>query len=161
MPNVNTILTEFRVALIAAGLVRAASDDSAPMAARPPMVIMPVDGAPAPGEDEDILDTGLVLSLIHGGDLSEATGYDAAQRRRSVIDIRYRSKLNADLREAMALDASIVSLLIKPETNYGYGFNLGGMFVHQAAIWGGFSPIGSSAGQGFDHVAKFLIEVQR
>lgn len=155
MADVAQVLTAFRAELIAAGLVRRPTDAGA----APPMVIMPAEGAPAPGEAEGIVDTGLILSILHGGNLSEATGYEAAQRRRVVVDVRYRSKINADLRAAMALDVAVINRLIRPATNYGYGFVMGGLFVHAVGVWAGLGPVSSSKGQGFDEVAKYLVEV--
>lgn len=156
--DAGAVLTAFREELIAAGLVRRPSAAGA----QPPAHIEPLEGAVAPGDRSGVEDDGeLVVSLFHSGDLSEATGYDAATRRRTVIDVRYRTPTNAGERRAMALDAGIRGRLIRPETNYGYGFELGtagALWVAQAALWGGLGPISRGAGTGLDLVAKYLIE---
>lgn len=165
MSDVARILAAFREDLIAAGLGRRPSTAGDPEGNPYPFVIEPRDGAPAPGElsDEDFDHAELVVSLFHGGDLAEATGYDAAQRRRATIDVRYRSADNAAMREAMALDAAIRARLFTPARNYGYGFVLGGpespVWVHQAALWGGLGPLGRGREVAYDQVAKYLFEV--
>lgn len=157
MPDNADILTAFREELIEAGLVRRPSEAGAEY----PMHIEPRDGAPAPGEREAVEDHAtLVVSIFASGELGETT-YDAATRRRLVIDVRYRSGSNAALREAMALDAAIRARLIRQATNYGYGFVMGSaapVYVHQAALFGGFGALGRGRDVAFDHVAKWVIE---
>lgn len=157
MPDAGAILTAFREELIAAGLVRRPSDAGA----LPPAHIEPLEGAVAPGDRHGTEnDDELVISLFHSGDLSE-TNYDAALRRRTVIDVRYRTPSNAGERRIMALDAAIRARLISPATNYGYGFIIGTaapLNVYQAALWGGLGPVQRGAGIGLDLLAKYLIE---
>lgn len=159
MPDAAAILTAFREDLIALDLVRRPSDAGA----RPPMHVEPKEGAPGPGEREGIEDDpAVVLSIFNGGELGEGTGYEAALRRRAVVDVRYRAADNAAVRRVFALDAAIRASLVTPARNYGYGFMLGTaapVFVHQAAIWGGLGPLGRGRDVGFDFVAKYLLEV--
>lgn len=159
MADAAEILTAFREDLIELELVRRPSEAGP----RPPMHVEPVEGAPGPGEREGIEDdAGLVVSLFNGGELGEGTGYEAAIRRRQVVDVRYRGKDNAAVRRIFALDAAIRASLVTPARNYGYGFELGTaapVFVHQAAVWGGLGPLGRGRDTGFDFVAKYLLEV--
>lgn len=158
MPDAGAVLTAFREELVAAGLVRRPSEAGA----APPAHIEPLEGAVAPGDraaPEN--DAELVVSIFHSGDLSEPNGYEAAQRRRTVIDVRYRASTNAGERRIMALDGAIRARLINPATNYGYGFVIGTaapLSVYQAALWGGLGLVQRGAGVGLDFVAKYLIE---
>lgn len=172
MPDSSDILTAFREELITAGLVRR------PGVAGPlhPAHIERRGGTPAPGEGEgDEVDPLLVIGIRGSTELAEATGYEAAQRRRLIIDVLYRpsaAKANAQaaVHELMALDAGIRARLFRPETNYGYGFELGGgtpiagggvtapIWTHQAALWGGLGKIGAGPGGTDDHLAKYMIE---
>lgn len=163
MADVNGLLAAFRLELVEAGLVRRASE----LGPAPPMIVEPVDGPPAPGDDlGDGLhgDPELVVTLMHGGEVSPATSYDAALARTYTLDVRYRSRTAPALRRAEALDAAIRDLLIRPETNYGYGFTLAegtpaALFVQAAAVFGGFGPVGRSRAAGYDHVAKYAVAV--
>lgn len=157
------VLSAFREELIALGLGRRPSEPGDPEGAPYPVVIEPVDGAPAPGElaDEDFDHSELIVTLLAGGDLSEATGYEARQRRRAVVDVHYRAIDNAALREVYGIDNAIRLALTAPERNYGYGFELGTdalVYVHQASLWAGLGPI-SRGPAGFHHVAKWMLEV--
>lgn len=165
MADVTAILSAFRVALIDAGLVRRASE--ADPVGKPPMHVEPLEGPPAPGEREGTEnDPELVTSLLHGGDLSEV-GYDAAIQRRAVVDVHYRTvgagvagvSPSAALRKAVELDAAIRNLLIRPETNYGYGFDLGDLRVHQVATWAGFGQVSRSRAAGYHHKASYVVIV--
>ena len=156
MPDDVALLSAFREELIATGLIRRPGDAGAAH----PAHIERQGGTPAPGEGEGAeVDDLLVIGLRASGELAEGTGYEAAQRRRLVIDVLYRVGSSAGVREAMAVDAAIRARLFRPETNYGYGFVLGGpaspAFVHQAALWGGLSLIG---GGSEDRLAKYLLE---
>lgn len=157
MPDQSAILAAFREELVTANLVRKPSSAGA----LPPLHIEPRGGAPAPGEREGIEDdANLVLSLFASGELSE-DNFDAVTRRRLVIDVRYRAASSAAERSAMALDAAIRGLLIRPDTNYGFGFELGSaslIFVHQAALFGGLGPIERGEGLPFTLGAKWMIE---
>lgn len=165
MADVNAVLTAFRAELDAAGLIRRPSTDDA---ARPPMLIEPLEGPPGPGDDlGDGLysDPELVLSLLHSGELTPANGYGAATERVYTLDVRYRSKTAAALRRAEALDAAIRDRLIRSETNYGYGFVLAdatpaALLVTMVGVFGGFGPISRSRAAGYDHVAKYAVGVQ-
>lgn len=164
MADVTAILTAFRAELDAAGLVRRPTTDDA----RPPLVVEPLEGPPGPGDDlGDGLygDPDLVLSLLHSGELAPTNGYGAATERVYTVDVRYRSKTASALRRAEALDAAIRDRLIRPETNYGYGFVLaegaaGALFVTMVGVFGGFGPISRSRAAGYDHVAKYAVGVQ-
>lgn len=159
MTDPTAVLTAFREELIEADLVRRPSAAGA----RPPMHVEPIEGAVGPGDREGVEDDAeLVVSIFAGGDLAEADGYDAATRRRTTIDVRYRSASSSALRRAFALDAAIRGRLIRPETNYGYGFELGSaapVWAQAVGVWGGLGPLGRGKGVGFDHVAKYLVEV--
>lgn len=161
MADDSAVLTAFREELIAANLVRRPSESTP--AGKRPMFISPAEGARAPGDGEGTeLDNVLVVSIFAGGDLSEATGFDAAIQRRTTIDVHYRAATSAGERELMALDAAIRKRLIRPETNYGYGFVMGSaapVFVQQAGVWGGLGPVSRAPGFGVDYVAKYLIAV--
>lgn len=157
------VLAAFREELIALGVGRRPSEPGAPEGRPYPVVIEPGDGAPAPRElpDGDYDHDELIVTLLAGGDLSEATGYEARQRRRAVVDVHYRALGNPALREVFAVDNLIRLALTAPERNYGYGFELGDeslVYVHQAAVWAGLGPI-SRGPQGFHHVAKWMLEV--
>lgn len=162
MADVTAVLSAFRLELVNAGLVRRASTAGA----LPPVLIEPEDGARAPGEAEDPVedDANLVLSLFHSGTLSPASNYDAALASGYVLDVRYRTRpapgANAALRAANALDKAIGARLIRPATNYGYGFTLGGtLWVQRVAVYAGLGRISSSRERGHDLVAKWLVEV--
>lgn len=168
MAGVTEVLTAFRAELVAAGLVRRPSEPPAGAPPAPPMVNEPVDGPPGPGDElGDGLhdDAELVLSLLHSGELTPADNYAAATERIYTLDVRYRSKSAAALRRAEALDAAIRDHLIRPETNYGYGFILAegleaALLVTVVGVFGGFGPIGRSRAAGYDHVAKYAVGVQ-
>ena len=159
MADASAVLSALRQELVDGALVRPPS--VAGILA--PMHIQPVEGPPAPGErkaPED--DPGLVLSIFEGGRYAEGP-FDAVVRARFNIDLRSRAKTNGDLRRAMALEAAIVGRLIRPATNYGYGFTLaaGGtapLFCQEAAAAGG-GPVSSGRGVGFDRVLKIMLEV--
>lgn len=173
MADVNAILAAFRADLIAAGLVRRPSEPE-PVGA-PPMHVEPVEGPPAPGEREGVEDDpDLVLSLMHSGDLAEGTGYAAAAQRRTVLDVRYRSRTAGALQRAAALDATIRRHFTRPQRNYGYGFLMapdlivdegqptersGALWVQELGVWGGMGPVGRSRAAGYDHVAKYVVIV--
>jgi hypothetical protein len=164
MADVTAVLTAFRAELDAAGLVRRPSTDDV---ARPPLIVEPLEGPPAPGDDlGDGLygDPELVLSLLHSGELTPSSGYSAATERVYTVDVRYRSKTAAALRRAEALDTAIRDRLIRPETNYGYGFILAegtaaALLVTMVGVFGGFGPISRSRAAGYDHVAKYAVGV--
>jgi hypothetical protein len=159
------ILTVFRQELVNAALVRPPSVAGA----LPPMHVEPIDGAPAPGEREGVEDNAaLVTSIFYSGDVTpEVFGTD----RTAVIDVRYRSRDNAALRIAMGLDAAIRRRLTERlglGGEYGLGYVMGagapaplaaGAFVRQASVFGAFSRLSSSKATGFDHIAKYAIEV--
>jgi hypothetical protein len=168
MADVNAVLTAFRAELVAAGLVRRPSEPRAVGATPPPpMVNEPPEGPPGPGDDlGDGLngDPDLVLSLIGSGEVTPANSYDAAAARTLTLDVRYRSKTASALRRAEALDAAIRARLIRPETNYGYGFILAdgtpaALLVQAVTVFGGFGPISRSRAGGYDHVAKYAVVV--
>ena len=160
MADVNRILAAFRADLIAAELVRRPSEGPA---GRPPMHVEPIEGPPAPGEREGGEDHAtLVLSLIHAGDLTPADNFDARLGRVAILDVRYRAKTSAALRDAAALDAAIVARMLAPERNYGYGFVLAdgtdaALAVQSVGVFGGFSPVSRSKSTGYDHVAKYAV----
>jgi hypothetical protein len=168
VPGVTEVLTAFRADLVAAGLVRRASDPRAAGATPPPpMVNEPPEGPPGPGDDLGDGLTGdpeLVLSLIGSGEVSPANSYDAAVARTITLDVRYRSRTAAALRRAEALDAAIRARLIRPETNYGYGFTLAegtpaAILVQAVGIFAGFSPVNRSRAGGYDHRASYAVTV--
>lgn len=163
MADVTAVLSAFRLELVNAGLVRRAST-AGPL---PPMLIEPAGGARAPGEAEDPVEDhpDLVLSLFHDGDLGAATNFDAAATRRVVLTLRYRTRpepgANAALRAANALDASIRARLIRPATNYGYGYMLGGVLWAQAVgLFGGLGRISATRETGYDLAAKYVVDVE-
>lgn len=162
MADLTAVLSAFRLELVNAGIVRRASAAGNV----PPMLIEPSGGARAPGEAEDPVedDANLVLSLFHSGTLSPASNYDAALARGWVLDVRYRTRpdpgANGALRAANALDEEILNRLVRPATNYGYGFMLGGeLWVQRVGVYGGLSRISSSRERGHDLVSKWLVEV--
>lgn len=158
MPDDSAILTAFRAELLEAGLVRRPGD-AGPL---PPAHVERKGGTPAPGEGEGAeVGAELVVGIRASGELAEGTGYEAAQRRRLVIDILYRASSSAGARATMALDAAVRARLFRPATNYGYGFTLAPasapLFVFEAAMFGGLGLIGEEAGV-VDRLAKYLIE---
>lgn len=177
MPNVNDVLSAFRLAMLelelgGAALYRKGSDPTAggahPIHIEPAAALAPGD-AEAPGDDPLV-----IVSLFRGVELGEATGYDAATRRRVVVDVRYRSgssdpdqaaaTRSSGLRRVGVLDAILARHLLAPERNYGYGFMLGGaggIFAHAVTIWAGLGPISRARGQANDDVAKYLVECAR
>lgn len=161
MPDVAQVLTAFRAELVAAALVRRPSD---PPNGLPPMVVENVAGAPEPGAPaadalEGTAGEGVVLHLSHSLDITPVTGYAASHSATHVLDLRYRAKTNVDLRAAMALDRAIRGRLFRPETNYGYGFPLGGLPVIEVSIFGAFGRLGADPAGGFDSLAKYSVEV--
>lgn len=174
MADVTAILSAFRVELITAGLVRRPSEataDGPPLIGatpwrRPPMHTEPSE-VPAPGEREGVEnDAGLVLSLLHDTDLTPRDNYDAALGRVAILSVRYRSNSSDELRRAVALDAAIVNRLIRPATNYGYGFTLAeatpaALWVQAAGVFAGFGLVSRSRAAGDDHVAKYAVAAAR
>lgn len=166
MADVTAALSAFRAELVAAELGRIPGVAGAAN----PVFIEPLGGPPAPGELEDPVedDEDLILSLLHSVDVSAATNYDAAAAGRHVLDLRYRTaareRANIGLRMANALDAAIRRRLFRPETNYGYGFELGAgeagaLWVQSVGVWGGLGRISYTPADGYDLVAKYLVEV--
>jgi hypothetical protein len=160
MPDDSAILSSFRAELLEAGLVRRPADN--PAGGLHPAHVERRGGTPAPGEGEgNEVDAVLVIGIRASGDVTPANNYAAAQSRELVIDVIYRSAGNAGDRAAMALDAAIRARLIRPETNYGYGFILAPatapLVVHQAALFGGLGLVSDDAGV-VDRVAKYVIE---
>jgi hypothetical protein len=159
------VLTAFREELIAAGLGRRPSDAGGQTGQPYPFVIEPIEGPPAPGElaDGENDHTELVCSLIMSGSISPLDSFDRLVRRRPIVDVRYRTKTQAGLRAAMALDEAITDRLIRAATNYGVGFTLGtsaaAVVVLQASPFADFGPISRSRANGFDHVTKWALEV--
>lgn len=163
MPDGTEVLAALREELIAAALVRRPSEGANATGSPYPLVIEPYDGPPAPGElgDDEVDHNELVVSAFYAGGLGAADGFEASTRKVHSIDLRYRSKGMAALRAAMDLDAAIRARIIRPETNYGYGWVMGTaapLFVHQATPIGDFAPLSRSRDRGFDHVAKWWIE---
>lgn len=155
MPDSSAIATALREELIAAGLVRHPSTPGA----LPPLIVQPRDGAPAPGDrDAPEDDPTLVVSLLFSGELGEAQldGY----RRRTVLDVRYRSVTTAGLKRAHALDAAIRNRLVN-RPDLGLGWTMGAanpIVVLSSSLFGGLSPI-TSGPEGTDEVAKYMFEV--
>lgn len=158
MPSPTDVLAALRVDFIEAGLVRRPSEAGV----APPMHIEPAEGAPAPLEREGVEDDPeLVLSLMHSGDFGEVP--EDSYRRRAIIDVRYRSRGNAGLRRAAALDQAIRARLTSADRNYGRGFMLadGLTFVHEAQQYGGFGPIDRGRDGPtpvFTNGAKYMVE---
>lgn len=167
MPGVTDVLTAFRAELITAGLVRRPSAEPIGAPPPPPMIVEPPEGPPGPHDDLGdglIGDPDLIVSLIGGGEVTPANSYDAAASRTVTLDVRYRSSSAAALRRAEDLDGAIRARLIRPETNYGYGFTLAegtpaALLLQAFAVFAGFGPISRSRAAGFDHVAKYAITV--
>jgi hypothetical protein len=160
MADVSEVLTAFRAELVAAAIVRRPSETGT-AGGPPPMHLSPIDGPPAPGQREGVEnDPDLVLSLLYAGDVAAPSGYDAAQRQRIILDVRIRARDTTARRRGMAVASAITGRLIRPETNYGYGFMLGGRRVLEVSAEGG-GPVSSSLAAGFDDLAKYRIEVPR
>jgi hypothetical protein len=156
MTPLTDIVGAFRIDLVAAGLVRRPSE-AAPDA--PPLHIEPADGAPAPGEREGVEDDDALVLSVFVSELAE-TNFDGALRRRAILELRYRPFDQAALMDAQALDAAIRARLLDPARNYGYGFDLGGIYCHQATPFAGLSTIArarGNAGAG-DLSAKWMLE---
>jgi hypothetical protein len=157
--DTDDVLIAFREELVATGRFRKAS--IAGGAAVYPIHVEPQEGPPAPGEREAPEDNAdLVVSLMLSTTAGEAP-FDSAWRHRPIIDVRFRSKGPA-VRTVFELEKVIRARLIRPETNYGHGFVLGTaapIFCQQATLFGGLSPIGRSRAAGYDHVAKWMLEV--
>jgi hypothetical protein len=165
MADAAVILSVVRQELVNAGLVRPPSVAGA----LPPAHIEPVGGARAPGEGEPpTADPDLVVSLFYSGDIAPATYTDG---RTGVVDVRYRSRDNPALIRAYALDAAVRARLVDriglAEGRYGVGYFLGegapgrpaGLFARQVSVFGGLSRLSASPAAGFDHVAKYAVEV--
>jgi hypothetical protein len=155
MADVNQLATAIREELVAAGLVRRPDT----VEDLPPLIIEPRGGAPAPGDrdaPEDHPD--LVVTLTFSGDISELPR--DTYRRRSVFDVRYRSKGTAGLQRAHALDAAIRGHLVN-RNDFGLGWTMGTdhpVFILSSQMFAGLGRIGSTA-EGFDELAKYLFEV--
>jgi hypothetical protein len=165
MADVSDTLTALREEIIAAGLGRRPSEPGPDKGPPYPVVIESPEGAQGPGDlsDEEHDHEELVVSLRWAGNLTEPTNYDTARQLRVVVDVRYRSKTAAALRAAMGFDAALVARLVRPQTNYGFGFQLGTdapVWCQQASVFGG-GRIQSSRPEGFDDVTKIMLEVPR
>ena len=166
MPDSNAILTTLRQELITAGLVRRPSDAGNP--GLPPAHIEPVAGAPAPGEREAPEDDAeLVLTLNLSSELAELP-FDS-YRRRTVVDVHYRSVTTHGLQRARTLDAAVRRRLVDGRPDYGFGWTMGagapapyaaGVLVLSSSVYGGLGPVSRDPGQGAHDLAKYVIEVQ-
>lgn len=173
MADVNAILAAFRADLVLAGLARRPIE---PANGAPPMLVEPLEGAAGPSSsDEDLEDAfgegtlgdrELVVTLMHSSDAPPASGYDQAAGRTAIVDVVYRSRTAAALRRAYALDDAIGARLVRPETNYGYGFILApgtgeALLLQAAQVFSGIGPVSRSRAEGFRHVAKYAITTSR
>lgn len=167
MADAAQVMTALREELIAAGLVRRPTEGANANGQPYPLAIEPPDGPPAPGElkatlgDDAVEHTELVVSILAAGGFAPATAFEARSAAKRSFDLRYRTRTAGALRLAMALDIAIRGRLIRPETNYGYGFQMGAaapVWVHEATPIGELAPLGRSRELGYDHVAKWVIE---
>jgi hypothetical protein len=167
MADTNAVLTAFRAELITAGLVRRPSEAGA--AGVPPMHIEPVDGPPAPGEREGIEDDPeLVLTLDLSSEVAGARGYETALELVAIVDVHYRTvgagpgkNPSAALRRARGLNAAITARLIRPATNYGIGFDLGGLLVLEVNEFAGYGRVSADRERGYHDLAKYVVKVPR
>jgi len=142
-PDSTVILTALRDAMLAAGLVRRGSAPGN----LPPILVEPSGGAPAPHDRADAgdaaatreTDNDLVVTLRYAGDVTPAPG-PSARTRVVIADLIYRSQGTTALKAGRALDAAVADLLAGP-TTYGQGVQLPGLFVVQASVWAGLSPV--------------------
>jgi len=166
MPDTTYIVTALRNELELAGLIRRSTTAGPGVpAGPPPALIEPAGGAPGPGDrfDErantDTETAGeLVVTLRLSGDLAE--GPFDSYRRRTVIDVIYRSSTTTGLKASRALDAAIRARLVE-RPDYGFGFTIGGptpLFVLQASIFGGLGPVSDEDGVRTE-LAKYALEV--
>lgn len=160
MPDTTYIITALRNELEVAGLVRRTGTAGPGVpAGAPPAHIEPPGGAPAPGERDDPETSGeLVVTLRLSGDLAE--GPFDAYRRRTVIDVVYRSTTTTGLKAGRALDQAIRGRLVN-RPDYGFGFTIGAatpLFVLQASIFGGIGPVSDVDGVRTE-LAKYALEV--
>lgn len=157
-PDSTAVLTALRDALLAAGLVRRPRDAGA----LPPLHIEPSGGAPAPHDRADAsdpaaqreTDNDLVVTLRFSGDVTPAPG-PGARTRIVVADLIYRSEGTAALKAGRALDAAIGDLLAGP-TTYGDGVQLPGLFIVQASVFAGLSPVSDVDGVRTERAAYAL-----
>lgn len=156
MPDPSAIATAIREELVAAGIVRR-PDTAGPL---PPLIVEPRDAAPGPGDrDAPEDDATLIVTLKFSGDLAE--GPLDTYRRRSVFDVRYRSKGTVGLKRARAVDAAIRTRLVGTSPNT-LGFTMGTahpVIVLSSGVFGGLSHIAGGP-EGFDELAKYVFEVQ-
>lgn len=158
LTTVNDVLTALRNELVAAGIVRKPANAGA----LPPMHVEPRGGAPAPGEREAPEDDpDVVVTISLSGDLAEAP---FAPTRRTVVDVRYRSKGNTGLIKARKVDAAIRARLVN-NASYGLGYLLDAagaapLLVLQASVFAGLGRISNDPDQGFDELAKYALETQ-
>lgn len=172
MADVNRLLAAFRAELVIAGLVRRPTEAPVGSPPPPPMLNEPDEGPPGPSSTiADAFgrgtygDADLVLSLMHSSDAPPADGFAQAVGVTRIVDVVYRSANSAALRRAYALDAAIANRLVRPETNYGYGFTIaqgdGPLFLQGAQVFAGMGPISRSRVEGYRHVAKYALTTGR
>lgn len=158
MPDTNVILSAIRQELVNAGLVRRPGTAGA----APPMVLEPVEGAPAPGELDGVEnDATLIVTLRLSGDLAE--GPLDTYRRRTVVDVVYRSKTTAGLQRARTLDAAIRRRLV-PHDQLGEARTIGAggatpLDVLSIQLFAGLGRVSSSAAAGYTDRAAYAVEV--
>lgn len=169
MADVNRILTAFRDELVAAGIVRKPSVAGD----LPPMHVEPPGGAPAPGDLSEPKkpaddpanvehDAELVITVSLSGDLGEAP-LDT-YRRRSILDVRYRSRGTAGLQRARQVDDAIRRQIVT-RPDYGLGWTMAAgqpseLEVLSTALWAGLGRIAATEASGYDELAKYMVEVK-
>jgi hypothetical protein len=158
MTDPTRLLTAMRNELELAGLVRRPNTAASVL---PPMHVEPSGGAPAPGERKaPETDGNLVATIRLGGDLSE--GPFNSYRRRTVIDVFYRSTGTDGLKAGRALDAGIRARLVeRADYAQGYTLDAGGpasTLILSASVFGGIGPLSDLNGVRTD-LAKYVLEV--
>lgn len=160
MADITAILKAFRNELILRGIVRHPSN-AGPL---PPLFVEPHGQAPAPGEREGPEDdANLLITASFSGDLPE-TSRDA-YRRRTIIDVRYRSKGNGGLQRARAVDAQVFDVMAHRE-DYALGWVMAEgdpaeLAVLETGSFAALGRIGADPAYGFDELAKYYVEALR
>lgn len=169
--DVTAVEAALRAELVKAGIVRHPSTAGASGKLDPPPLFVELeDGAPMPGERESTEDDdNLTATVSLSGDMGEVA-LDS-WRRRTVVDVRFRSKGSLGLVRARAAEAAITRrLVVRPD--HGLAWTMGNdvdfagakaatLYVIESSLYAGLGRISASAERGYDEVVRYLFETLR
>jgi hypothetical protein len=153
MPNSADVVNALRDHLVAAGIVRK-GNVAGPL---PPMVLDPLQGAPAPGELEGIVnDPDLLITARPGGDLTPAP--PDGWLLQTTVDVIYRGKHSDRI---AAVDAAITAELFLPGGMCKTAWMMGPLQMIETRIWAGMQRLESSKAAGYTYITKVYAETYR